>query len=101
MLITRLAVFMIVCALLFGCDSPSLAFQGTPAQQITVGPTTFSVRIKGDRAEAMRTSREWRPSESAVLTRAEQAIRQASGCEIATNGLSGDQAIIRARLKCG
>jgi len=100
MLIARLALVLIFCALLFGCDSPSLAFQGTPAQQITVGPSTFSVRVKGDAAEAMRISREWRPSESAVLERAEVAIRQASGCGIARNGLTGDQAIIRARLEC-
>ncbi|WP_226782085.1 YgdI/YgdR family lipoprotein [Oceaniglobus trochenteri] len=96
------ALALSVCALaLAGCDSPSIAFQGVPAQSVTVGPSTFSVRVRGDRAEAMRVSRERWPAKPDILARGEEAIRRASGCGIAKNGLSGDQAIVRARLDCG
>ncbi|WP_157937655.1 hypothetical protein [Oceaniglobus roseus] len=95
------AVVAASLALLAGCDSPSVAFSGVPAQRITVGPSTFSVRVRGERAESLRVSREFRPSESAVLARAAQAIEQASGCAIARGGLEGDQAIQRAKLDCG
>jgi len=61
----------------------------------------FSVRQNGDRAEAMRINRVWRPHESAILTAAEKAIRQETRCDIAKNSLRGDQAIIKARLTCG
>ncbi|WP_241523929.1 hypothetical protein [Oceaniglobus indicus] len=84
-----------------GCDSPSPAFSGVPATSVTVDGSTFSVRVRGDRAEALRTSREFRPAESVVMARAAKAIEQASGCAITKAGLSGDQAIQRARLDCG
>jgi len=86
---------------LSACDSPSLAFQGQPATQLEMDGFTFSVRQRGDKAEAMRINRVWRPSETAVLAAAEKAIRLVTGCDIAKNGLHGDQAIVQAHLACG
>lgn len=87
-----------IVLILAGCDSPSLAFQDVPARSVTIEDSTFSVRVKDDRAEAMRVSREWLPRESVVMQRASRAIANVSGCDI--KKMDGDQAIIRARLNC-
>ena len=100
MLEIRLAILFILLAVLFGCDSPSIAFQGAPMRVVTIGPSTFSVRMRDDRVESIRTSREWRPSESAIMERAAQAIEQATGCVLRKGSLTGDQAIQRARVVC-
>lgn len=101
MMTLRLCLALIVVIALPGCDSPSMAFQGVPAQSITIGPSTFSVRVRGDRVESLRISREWRPSESVVLSRAAMAMEQATGCPLRSGSLTGDQAIQRALLACG
>lgn len=100
-MILRFAFLMLLCLSAAACDSPSMAFSGVPAQSITIGPSTFSVRVKGDRAEAVRVSRELRPSKSAILARSAVAIERASGCRIKGGGPDGDQAVQRAKLDCG
>ena len=91
-------VLIPLCLLMLGCDSPSLAFRGVEAQTISVGSSTFSVRVLGDRAEAIRINRAKLPSAVQVQQEGGQAIAIVSGCRI--KKLTGDQAILSARLDC-
>ena len=88
-----------VFAVLMACDTPSPAFRGIEPVRITVGKSTFDVRVRGNRAEAIRLNTEWAPRLAAVAPRAKAAIEKVSGCEVTK--LEGDQALILARLKCG
>ncbi|MBJ3764224.1 hypothetical protein ILP92_15860 [Maribius pontilimi] len=90
--------WIILLALLAACDSPSLRFRDAPATRVSVDGSVFSVRVKGERAESLRLSRERRPRVGATLARAEAAIGQASGCQV--KRIDGDQAIQRATLDC-
>jgi len=80
------------------CDTPSPGFKGVPATRVTVGKSTFDVRVDGNRAEAVRLNAEWAPRLEAVAPRAVVAIEQVSGCEVTK--LGGDAALVVARLKC-
>ncbi|WP_108484891.1 hypothetical protein [Oceaniglobus ichthyenteri] len=98
---TLRALLLVFSMALAGCDSPSLAFQGMPSQTVAIGPSTFSVRMRGDRVESLRTSREWRPREADIMARAAQAMERATGCPLRKGSLIGDQAIQRAKVVCG
>lgn len=84
--------------LLAACDTASPAFKDAPAQRITIGKSTFDVRVKDRRAEALRVNAEWAPRLEAVAERATMAIETVSGCKV--ERLHGDQAMIKADLKC-
>jgi len=86
-------------ALLAGCDTPSPAFQGIPAHRVSVDGSDFDIRIKGLRAEAIRTNAEWAPRMAATAPQGVAAIEAVSGCRV--ERLTGDQAMMRARLDCG
>lgn len=91
-------LFVPLIFLLAGCDSPSLGFAGVPARRAEVDGMVFSVRLRDDRAEAIRLSSAWLPKKRDVLSRAATAITQVSGCEV--DSIDGDQSIIRADLDC-
>ena len=93
----RKAVVILMIGLA-GCDMPSPAFRGVPAQQVSVGQSTFAVRVVDNRAEAIRLNAEYASRPSAVAPRAVIAIEQVSGCTV--KRLTGDQAQFFARLKC-
>lgn len=84
---------------LAACGGTSPDYWGIDATQITVGKSRFDVRIDGTRAQAIRRNVEWAPRLEAVAPRAMIAIEQVSGCEVTK--LTGDAAVIEARLKCG
>lgn len=90
---------LIALGLLAACDTPSPAFYGAPAHRISMGGSDFIIRIKGLRAEAIRTNAEWAPRMAAVAPRGVAAIETVSGCKVAK--LKGDQAMMVARLDCG
>lgn len=85
--------------LLAACDTPGPDYRGVAAQRVTVGKSTFDVRIDGDTAQAIRLNAEWAPRPMAVMPRAVAAIEQVSQCRVSQIG--GDQAVIKARLDCG
>lgn len=89
----------VFAVLLMGCDTPSPAFKGAEVQRITVGQSTFDIRLRDNRAEAIRVNSEWAPRLAAVEPRARAAIEKVSGCEV--KRLRGDQAMMVADLKCG
>ena len=85
---------------LCACDGPSGGFAGVAPVVVTSDGSTFSVRIRGDAAEAVRTNMEFAPSLAAVAPRAVDAIERASGCRVAPGSVTGDAAMVRADLDC-
>ena len=87
-----------------GCDSPSplSPFAGVPARQVEIGGSTFSVRVAGERARAVRTDFDLRAGSRgrAIVPRAGIAMEQVSGCRIVPGSLRGDAAVSEASLAC-
>lgn len=96
----RITPFLLL-ALLTACDGPAPAMMGTDATRITIDAVEFSIRIRGDRAEAIRTNMMPNPSIGAVYPRAMQAMEAVSGCRVIEDSLRGDVAVMRADLDCG
>ncbi|TCO69963.1 hypothetical protein [Rhodovulum euryhalinum] len=90
-------VLVLLALTLAACDSPSPDFGGLPGTRVTVDGSTFAVRRKGNTAQAIRLNREWR---AGVMARGFIAIEQATGCEVRPGTLSGDPAVIYARITC-
>ncbi len=94
---------VLVSALAFGlaaCDSPSPAFSGQVARQVTVAGSTFSVRATSHAAEAVRINRELRARRAVIVAKGGVAIEQVTGCGIRKGSLDGDTNYVRARLNC-
>ncbi|QYX55804.1 hypothetical protein K1T73_12020 [Roseovarius sp. SCSIO 43702] len=70
-----------------------------PVTRVAVSGDLFDVRVQGRRAEAVRLNSRWAPDRMSVAVAATHAIERVSGCRVA--GLSGDQAMLEARLDCG
>ncbi|WP_420396527.1 hypothetical protein [Nioella sp.] len=87
--------------LLAACDSPAPAMMGAEATRITIDAVEFSIRLRGDRAEAIRTNMMPNPSIGSVYPRAVQAMEAVSGCRVIEDSLRGDVAVMRADLDCG
>ncbi len=90
--------WVLTMVLLVACDTPSRAYKGVPASRVSVDTSVFDIRIKDNRAEAIRVNVEWAPSSKSVETRAVAAIEKVSGCKV--KRLRGDQAMMIADLKC-
>ncbi|KIN65301.1 putative lipoprotein [Sulfitobacter noctilucae] len=86
-------------AVCVGCNMPSPAFRGAAATRVKVEGSTFDVRIKGLRAEAIRINPEYAPRFGPIRYRAALAMQLVSGCDVLS--VSGDQAQAFGRLKCG
>ncbi|MEM6740377.1 MAG: hypothetical protein AAF646_09680 [Pseudomonadota bacterium] len=89
---------------LAACDSPHPLsdFAGVPPTQVDVSGSTYSVRIAGSRAQAIRRNVDFgaalRPAD--YVARSGLAMEQASGCRIVAGSLTGDAAMSEARLAC-
>jgi hypothetical protein len=90
--------FSLALLLLAACNTPGPGFRGVAPTRITVQGSTFDVRIKGDRAEAIRVNTQYAPRLGPIGARAQVAIEGASGCRVREMG--GDQAQIVAELAC-
>ncbi len=88
----------IILVLLAGCDTPSRTYRDVPVSRISVDQSVFDIRVKDNRAEAIRINAEWAPRLSSVKPRAIAAIEQVSGCKV--KRMRGDQAMMIADLKC-
>lgn len=85
---------------LSACDSPSPRFMDAERREISVQGATFSVYRVGDTVEVIRTSTEYLPRLSEVMSKAAIAIHQATGCPMKAGTMQGDTALIQARLDC-
>ena len=85
---------------LAACNSPAPAMMGAEVEMVTIDDVTFAVRVRGNRAEAIRTNMMAFPGIGAVYPRAIAAMEQVSGCRVVEDSLRGDQAVMRADLAC-
>jgi hypothetical protein len=88
-----------VLMLVSACNSAGAHFRGLPATTVTVGGSTFDVRVRGELAEAIRTNSEYAPRFGPIRERAGQAMAMVSGCEV--KEVRGDQSQATGILKCG
>jgi len=86
--------------LLAACGSPHPAFMSAQAQVIEVQGSKFQIRIKGDKAEAIRTNFEFVPKIGDTFPKAAKAMEIASGCTVVPNSMKGDPALMVANLDC-
>ena len=96
----QLAGTILVAASLAACNTASPRFMGVDAQTVTVGPSTFDVRRKGDRVELIRTNREAVLSFKSIAPRAAEAVITVTGCMPVPGTWSGDQAVMRVTVDC-
>jgi hypothetical protein len=92
---------VLVCAsVLSACSAPSLEYSGQSPTRVDVGHRTFDVYVRNDKAEAIRTSHEWGATKDDVFRDARTAIEEASRCSVDEKSISGDVALINARIAC-
>ena len=89
-----------ILASLAACNSPSPAMMGQAETRVVVDGAEFAVRQRDPRAEAIRLNFIANPSIGMVLSRAEQAMEQATGCDVLTDTLRGELNVMRAELSC-
>ncbi|UWR29687.1 hypothetical protein K3758_15290 [Sulfitobacter sp. W002] len=94
----RLLLIIAVVIGLAACTAPSRDFRGLPAQRITVDGSVFDVRVRGERAEAVRVNTQYAPRFGPIRARAGRAMAQVSGCEV--KEVLGDQALAFGVLDC-
>ena len=92
-------VFFCCIFVLAACNTPSPGYRGVAPVRVDLGGSTFEIRVKGRRAEAMRINAEWAMRLASVGPRAIWAIEAVSGCKV--DRLTGDQALMEATLDCG
>ncbi|SFG83680.1 hypothetical protein [Sulfitobacter dubius] len=94
----RFFLFITMPIWLTACNAPSRDFRGVAAQQVTVDGSVFDVRIRGERAEAMRVNAQYAPRFGPIRGRAGRAMALASGCDV--KEVLGDQALAIGVLDC-
>lgn len=95
----RLELISFVC-IVVACSGPGVQMTGVQGQKVTVQGSDFTVYIRGERAQAVRTGFEFPARISDIFPKAAIAIEQVSGCSVRPSGMSGDAALIRAKLDC-
>src|SRR6056297_2757519 len=87
---------------LAGCDSPSPIsdFAGVAPARAVVEGSTFSIRVAGKRAQAVRVNFQPGASAARVVPLAGLAMERISGCRVVSGSLRGDAAVAEARLAC-
>jgi len=99
--ISRLSPILFLAALLAGCDSPSPQFMRGERFEAEVEGSRFTIWRQGEAVEIYRTSPEVLPRLSEVFAKAEVAVRQTTGCAVASGSLRGDAALMTGTLDCG
>jgi hypothetical protein len=89
----------LICLALAACDAPTPGFRGAEVSRHVVDGSAFTVNVKGDTAEAVRTNRQYAPRIGPLAGRAAVAMQAASGCRVTRMG--GDAAVLVAKLSCG
>lgn len=85
---------------LAACNTPPLGYAGINAERVSIGKSTFDVRLKDGQAQAIRVNSEFAPNLNYVAPRARAAMEQVSGCKVADGSMVGDSIVISADLEC-
>ncbi|WP_417718416.1 hypothetical protein [Salipiger sp.] len=84
--------------LLTACDMAGPGFRGVPAVQREVEGSTFTIRVKDDMAEVIRTSMEFPARFDPISARAQKAVFLETGCR--PDWVTGDPAMMVMGLSC-
>lgn len=82
-----------------GCNGPGPRHLGVVPTRVEAGGMSFDIRVRNRLAEAIRTNAMFGVRMGDVANAGGQAIRRATGCEIAW--LQGDPSVLLAGLDCG
>jgi hypothetical protein len=96
----RVGLTIILVIGLAGCDTPSPAFKGVPAQIVTVEPSVFEVRRLGTQVELLRTNTEYAPTFASIIPRASRAVLIATGCTPRPQSWAGEQTLMQVEIDC-
>ena len=91
---------VLVLTILAACSSPHPSFMSAEEQVVKVEGSTFKVRVKGDKATAIRSNFEYIPKIGDTFPKAAKAMQIASGCAVVPNSMKGDPALMVAKLDC-
>ncbi|MFY0594855.1 MAG: hypothetical protein JXQ85_00355 [Cognatishimia sp.] len=83
---------------LVACDSPSIEFMDGEKSVHEIGGHSFSVHVKGDRAQVIRTNFAKKPDIRVISRQAERAIEEAAHCPVTE--IYGDVAVMVGQLDC-
>ncbi|MBI1492883.1 hypothetical protein [Halocynthiibacter styelae] len=97
----RMMICLLCLHVIAACSGPGVQMTGVQGQKVTVQGSAFTVYTRGDHAQAVRTGFEFPARISDIFPKAAIAIEQVSGCSVRPSGMSGDAALIRAKLDCG
>jgi hypothetical protein len=97
---THLRCVLVCASVLSACSAPSLEYSGQPPTRVDVGHRTFDVYVRNGKAEAIRTNHEWGATKDDVFRDARTAIEEASRCTVDDKSISGDVALISAKIRC-
>lgn len=90
---------LLLCVMIAACNTASPAFRGSVPVRVTVEGSTFDIRVRGNRAEAIRINPEYAPRFGAMRKRSAVAMSKVSRCKVVS--VKGDQAHAFGRLDCG
>lgn len=91
---------LIVLSVVMACSSPGKQFSGAAPVRVTVEGSMFDIYTVGNDVKAVRLSIEALPKRSVIGARAIVAIEQATGCKYVAGSLTGDQALLQAKITC-
>lgn len=97
---TRALVLLMFLTVMNGCNTPSIGFSQIEPRSITLGANTFDVRVKEDRAEALRMDAMYGTPLAVQTQIAVQAIEEVTGCEVLPQSITGDPAMVQATIDC-
>ena len=96
----RFSILLYFVLVLTSCSAPGNEFRGVDPVQVVVEGAVFDIYHRGMNATAIRMNFEVLPSLLDTTARAIIAIEVATGCKVAVGSVSGDQALIEARVDC-
>ncbi|MHA1128022.1 MAG: hypothetical protein ACTSRN_03605 [Alphaproteobacteria bacterium] len=95
----RFSIIIVLLAIM-ACSSPGKHFSGATPVRVTVEGSIFDIYTVGSDVKAVRLSVEALPRRAVIGARAIIAIEQATGCKFVAGSMTGDQALMQARITC-
>lgn len=94
------AIFFALSACLgpAACTFPSTGYYGVPSVEREVEGSRFSIRVREDVAEVIRTSPEFPARYPVIAARAQKAVHLETGCS--PEWVTGDPAMLWVGLSC-
>lgn len=95
----RFALILCLTALI-SCSSPGGKFMKAAPVSVSVEGSEFDIYRVGNEVRIIRLSFEVLPKRAVIFARAIVAVNLATGCRVKTGSMTGDQALMQAKLTC-